>query len=145
MSATCNKVRIRNDDAGFTLIEMIVVITVLALVAGLVLVKQPFRSSGLNADATVRALVDGLRLARSRALVQDRDVAVVTAPRGFAVDGGPAWSLPPEQALTAGRVVFLPDGGSTGGTILLTAGSRRVVVGVDWLTGRVASREQQND
>lgn len=124
---------------------MIVVITVLALVAGLVLVKQPFRSSGLNADATVRALVDGLRLARSRALVQDRDVAVVTAPRGFAVDGGPAWSLPPEQALTAGRVVFLPDGGSTGGTILLTAGSRRVVVGVDWLTGRVASREQQND
>jgi general secretion pathway protein H len=145
LSATCGKVPNRNGQAGFTLLEMIVVVTVLAMVGGLVLVKQPFHSSGFNTDATVRALVSGLRLARSRALFQDRDVVVVTEPRGFAVDGGSAWILPPEQALTPARVVFLPDGGSSGGTIQLTAGQRRIIVGVNWLTGSVSLREQKND
>ncbi|HEY1410651.1 MAG TPA: GspH/FimT family pseudopilin [Rhodopila sp.] len=128
-------------QAGFTLIEMIVVIAIMAMVAGLVLVKQPWHSTGLNTDATVRALTNALRLARSRAIAQDRDVAVVTAPRGFSVDGGPPWALPREESLNPAQVVFTPDGGSTGGTIMLAAGRRRIVVDVNWLTGRVRSRE----
>lgn len=71
------------DQAGFTLLEMIVVVVIMATVAGLVLVKQPWHSVGLNTDATVRALTNGLRLARSRAIAQARTVSVVTAPGGF--------------------------------------------------------------
>lgn len=127
--------------AGFTLIEMIVVIVVMALIGGMVITRQPWHSAGLDADATVQALTSGLRLARSSAIVQDREVPVVTAPGGFAVDDGAPWLLPRGQALSAGRVIFMPDGGSSGATIVLAAGARRIAVSVNWLTGRVQSRE----
>jgi general secretion pathway protein H len=131
--------------AGFTLIEMIVVIVILALVGGLVMVRQPWYSTGLNTEATVRALGEALRLARSRAIAQNREVTVVTALDGFSVDGGAAWRLPPGEVLSPTRVIFLPDGGSSGATILLAAGTRRIAVDVNWLTGRVAARESATD
>lgn len=134
-------VRNKARQAGFTLIEMIAVVAIMAMVAGLVLVKQPWRSAGLNTDATVRALTDALRLARSRAIAEDRQVTVFTVARGFSVDGGAAWMLPREQALSGSRVVFTPDGGSNGGTILLAAGPQRIALEVNWLTGRVRYRE----
>jgi general secretion pathway protein H len=134
-------VKAERNQAGFTLLEMIVVIVIMAMVAGLVLVKQPWHSVGLNTDATVRALTNGLRLARSRAIAQDRTVSVVTAAGGFSVDGGASWKLPPQETLSASQVVFMPDGGSTGGTIMLAAGPRRIAVDVNWLTGRVRSRD----
>src|ERR1700761_291362 len=75
--------RARWHQEGFTLIEMIVVIVIMGLVAALVLVRQPWHSAGLNTEATVRALTEALRVARSRAIAQDRDVSVITRPGGF--------------------------------------------------------------
>ena len=83
--------RAKIGQDGFTLIEMIVVIVIMAMASGLVLVKQPWHSPGLNTEATMRALVNGLRLARSLAIAQDREVSVVTAANGFAVDGRSSW------------------------------------------------------
>jgi general secretion pathway protein H len=131
-------------EFGFTLIEIIVVITILALIGSLVLTRQPWHSAGLDTDATLRSLMNAMRLARSRAIAQDREVAVVTAPNGFSVDGTAPRTLPPDQVLSPSRVIFGPDGGSTGGTILLLAGQRRIVVDVNWLTGRVQARETAN-
>jgi general secretion pathway protein H len=131
----------RTHQDGFTLIELIVVIVIMAMVGGLVLVRQPWHSVGLDTDATLRALMNAMRLARSRAIAQDRDVVVVTATGGFSIDGGTLWAVPPNETLSASQVVFLPDGGSTGGTVLLVAGPRRIVVEVNWLTGRVRARE----
>ena len=128
-------------QAGFTLIEMIVVIVILGMVAGLVLVRQPWHSAGLNTDATLRALTGGLRLARSRAITQDREVMVVTAANGFSVDGGAPWLLPPGETLSNTKIIFTPDGGSTGVTILLAAGPKRIATTVNWLTGRVRTGE----
>ena len=54
----------------------------------------------------MRALTYGLRLARSRAIAQDREVAVVTAPGGFSVDGGAPWAVPADETLSASQVVF---------------------------------------
>lgn len=131
--------RAGGHQAGFTLLEMIVVIAIMAAVAGLVLVNRPWRSVGLDTGATVTALTDALRLARSRAIAQDREVTVLTSTGGFSVDGGTAQVVPPGQALSPSRVTFLPDGGSTGATILLLAQERRIRVSVNWLTGRVTA------
>jgi general secretion pathway protein H len=128
-------------QAGFTLIEMIVVLVIMGLTGVLVLVRQPLHSAGLDTEATVRALTSALQGARSRAIVQDRDVAVVTNSVGFAVDGGAVWRLPQNEAFSAAQVVFAPDGGSSGTTIVLAAGPRRIAVSVNWLTGRVHSGE----
>jgi general secretion pathway protein H len=129
------------SQAGFTLIEMIVVIVIMALVAGVVLVRQPLHSAGFDTEATVRALTSALRVARSRAIAQDRDVQVVTAAGGFAVDGGASWVLPSGEVLSPTQVIFMPDGGSSGATIVLAAGPRRIAISVNWLTGRVLSRD----
>jgi general secretion pathway protein H len=129
--------RSRRGSAGFTLIEMIVVIAVMAMIGGLVMMRQPWRSSGLNMDATERALAGALRLARSRAIAGDRPVSVVTGAGGFSVDGAAPRVLPGDEVMSESRVVFLPDGGSSGGTIIVASKARRVAVTVNWLTGRV--------
>jgi general secretion pathway protein H len=98
----------RRGNGGFTLIEMIVVIAVMAMIGGLVMMRQPWRSTGLNMDATERALAGALRLARSRAIAQDRAVSVVTGAAQFSVDGAAAWVLPSGEVMSETQVVFLP-------------------------------------
>jgi general secretion pathway protein H len=125
------------QESGFTLIEMIVVLTILGMVAGLVLARTPWHSSSLDAEAALRSLTNTLRLARSRAVVEDRDVLVDLGARGFSLDGGAMTALPAGEELEPMRVVFTADGGSTGATILLSAGESRFLIDVNWLTGRV--------
>jgi general secretion pathway protein H len=131
----------RANQAGFTLLELIVVIAIMAMVAGLVLMGQPWHSASLNTEATVQALTNAMQLARSRAIAQNREVTVVIAARSFSVDGAAVWMLPAGEALSPSQVVFTPDGGSTGATLLLSAGQRRIMVEVNWLTGRVVAQE----
>ena len=107
----------RQRQSGFTLIEMIVVLVIMTLIASLVLIRQPWHSAAIDTEATVRSLTAGLRLARSRAIVQDRPVSVMTAAEGFAIDGGTPQLLPAGETLSRSQVVFLPDGGSSGATI----------------------------
>ncbi len=39
------------------------------------------------------------------------------------------------------RFVFMPDGGSSGATVILGSGTKRVAVTVNWLNGRIRTRE----
>jgi general secretion pathway protein H len=128
-------------SGGFTLIEMIVVIAVMGMIAGLVLMRQPWHSAGLTMDATERAFTNALRLARSRAIAQDRVVPVVTGAAGFSVDGAQPVMLPEHEAMSDARFAFMPDGGSSGATVILGSATKRVAVTVNWLNGRIRSRE----
>ena len=116
---------------GFTLIEMIVVLVVLGLVLGLVIARGPARSQGLDLSAAAKQVAGMLRLARSRAIAEDRAVAVDFGTR--------RWS---DDILVVGDHVinFTPDGGSSGGRIILHGGDRLIAVDVDWLTGRIQIR-----
>jgi general secretion pathway protein H len=131
----------RRGQRGFTLIEVIVVIVIMSLIAGMILARRPWHSAGLDLDATQRALTAALRLARSRAIAQDRIVAVVTDSAGFTVDGGARRPLPAGETLSQAQMIFTPDGEASGGTILLASAGTRIAVTVNWLTGRVSARE----
>jgi general secretion pathway protein H len=137
---------------GFTLFEMIIVLVVLALIAGIVVSRGPVHSRALDVRAAVSGVVAVLRGARGRAIAVNRPVLVlVNGTQGsLSVDGLPRLRLPAGMALAAAvgaqtvpgprpaGISFAPDGSSSGGRILLADGARRMQVGVDWLTGRVS-------
>lgn len=138
-------------DRGFSLIELLVVLAVMGLVLALVVGYRAPWSSGLSIEATAAELASGLRLARSQAIADNHPVAFALDLAGhrYRVGGDLPRSLPTKLALglltvngerrsaAIGDIRFNPDGSSSGGRIVLANGSRRVAVGVDWLTGRV--------
>jgi len=130
-------------EHGFTLLELIVVLVILGLALSLVLTQGPVRSPTAEFDSAVRQVTGALRLARSRAIADDRMVAVLFAPRGFRLDRETPIAFSSDISLSGNRLIdFTPDGGSSGGEVMLRMGDRQMVIGVDWLTGRVTLSER---
>jgi len=144
--------RDRGRETGFTLIEVIVVLAVLAFALVLLVGYKPHWSSRLGLRGTAAELASGLRLARSEAILRNRPILfeIDLAGHQFRVDTGPVRRLPPQLSIAlltvsgerrdaaTGDIRFNPDGSSTGGRISIGDGRRSIAVGVDWLTGRVS-------
>jgi general secretion pathway protein H len=140
----------RARDHGFTLIEILVVLAIMGAVIGIVVMRGPITSRGLQTRAAAGLLAQTLRQARAAAIERGRIVNVAIDPvrRNFATDGGPIHSMAPDVEVAVlppalkgpgdVRVIsFSPDGSASGGAILLGSATRRVQIGVEWLTGRV--------
>jgi general secretion pathway protein H len=139
--------------AGVTLLELLVVLSIMAIVAALVLPRLGGGVSTGELKGAARQLAAGLRFARSEALATRRETQVVMdlEHRSFHVArDGREQALPRQIELKlftaqsdlvsdkVGAIRFFPDGGSNGGRVTLGAGERKYNVDVDWLTGRVA-------
>ena len=148
-------------QSGFTLIEMVVVLVVLAFALSIVASRGPMRSRTLEARLAASRIAEQLRLARTQAIATDRTISFTLdiPARAWRVGAGAAHLVPegttlsmlsvgqmagsPAPARRAGTISFAPDGSSSGGRIELADGGRRMSVSVDWLTGRVAVAETQ--
>ena len=141
---------------GVTLLELLIVLAIMAFVAGIVIPRfgGPVSTSELRASA--RQLAAGLRLAQSEAVAERRETFLVVDVSGkrFKVDRDPQeHKLPSHVELklftaqsdlvneSIGAIRFFPDGGSNGGRITVASGERKFEVDVDWLTGRIAILE----
>jgi len=139
--------------AGFTLLELLVVLAVAGLLAGIVLPRLVVPDVARAEAEAARDLAAALVRARSAAVFRSREVALVIdlRERRYWVEGGSARPLPAgldivldttlEEAENAqrGAIRFYPDGSATGGRITLGGqGGTRQVVRVNWLTGRVS-------
>lgn len=137
--------------AGFTLLELLVVMTILALLLSVI---PPLLSGVLPRAETkvaVRQLAAGLRYAHSEAMVRHRELVFVLdlEHRRYRIPGLMADQQLPESLKltmttarseandTIGRIRFFPDGSATGGRITVAGEERTYQVDVDWLTGRV--------
>ncbi|MEP7061728.1 MAG: GspH/FimT family pseudopilin [Betaproteobacteria bacterium] len=137
---------------GFTMMELLIVLSIMAIVAALMI---PVLGGGVSNSAlkgAARELAAGLRFARSEAVSKRHEtfVAIDLAGRRFKVADDPVeHALPPGAELklftaqadivndSTGAIRFFPDGGSNGGRITIGSGERKYDVDVDWLTGRV--------
>ena len=136
---------------GFTLVELLVVLSIAALVFGLAL-PSLVGGWGARVDLSAAAVASELRRARSDALASNRPRALLfdLETRRVTRPGRPPRTLPEgvELDLLAARservdeqrayIRFLPDGSSTGGRLGFERdGVLLVAVDVDWLTGAV--------
>jgi general secretion pathway protein H len=134
------------SDSGFSLVELIVVIAILsvALTAAVPLATSLRHSMAL--DVAAREVTLGLRAARSAAIYGNKEA-------NFMLDGatGQYWSdvapvnkrLPAQVVVssaqrTVGQIRFFPDGGASGGTIVLREARRSAAIEIDALTGRTS-------
>lgn len=107
---------------GFTLIEMMVVLAIVGLIAGLgfpAIERAGTALSARTARATVLAAVSG---ARAAALRSDAPVDLVLLPDGPGLSYGRVRVAFPRDArlsLTPPHVRFYPDGSASGGHITL--------------------------
>jgi general secretion pathway protein H len=139
--------------AGVTMIELLVVLSIMAVMAAMVMPLLSGRVSGVELKSAAREVAAGLRFARSDAVATRQETRIVfdLEQRTFRIDRDTRLHQLPKmlelKLFTAqndivdekiGAIRFYPDGGSNGGRLTMAAGERKFEVDVDWLTGRVA-------
>jgi general secretion pathway protein H len=140
-------------DAGFTLLEVMVVLVIGAIMYALILAVPARGASFADLKAAARTLASGLRQAQASAMATRRDALLTLdlESKEFLIPGDDhARQLPrgidlklftAQSEVTSerrGSIRFYPDGSSTGGRITVSSGERKFLVDVDWLTGRVS-------
>jgi general secretion pathway protein H len=140
---------------GFSLMELVVVLAILAIAAAVVAPGVGRTADGVRARAEVGAIAAFLRSAREQAVTRRHAMEVRVDDEAHALvmrDAGP----PGEAGVRAARglsallriaadppaphVTFFPHGMSTGARFAISApGARAYVITVDALTGRVST------
>ncbi len=151
--------RRHSRQLGFTLLEILMVLGIMAVIATLVTVNVVGRLESVEASASARKISAALRHTRLTAirtrepqvLVFDLEARTVAAP------GRAPEKLPDSVTLklfTATAEVrsdkeagirFFPDGGSTGGRVAIAVGEREWQVRVGWLTGDIDLKDSARE
>lgn len=137
-------------DAGFTLLEILITLAIIALAATAVQIARHGQSAALRPIAL--QLAAELNGARARSIASDRPVRVVIArggasytssdnrrtvrlPNPIHIDYAPAQSI--GRVRDHDGLVFFPDGSSDGGNYRLSDGKSMLTLDVAWLSGAV--------
>jgi general secretion pathway protein H len=135
--------------AGFTLIEVVAVMLIVALVASLV-ITMPHGTGRVGLKAVTLDTVALLRRERMGAILggRARRVSLDGDRRILVGDSGDAVAIPPDvavdllgaDAVWSGRLAvvrFDPDGSSTGAVLRLSHQQAEYEIRVNWYTGGV--------
>ena len=142
---------------GFSLLEVMMVLVIIAL-SYLLLPKLVFSGvSGAELRSNARAVATGLRLTRDAAINTKRESVLslnlesreFTLPNDIRLhklnDKLDVKLYTAEADLISdkmGTIRFYPDGSSNGGRVTVAAGERGFEIEVDWLTGHVTIKDK---
>ena len=142
---------------GFSLLEIIVVITIIGL-AYTLLPNMVFSGvSGAELRSNARAVATGLRIARDAAVNTKREAAMSLnmESREFTLPNDTKPHKLNEKldvklytaeadliSEKVGKIRFFPDGSSNGGRVTVGVGERGFEIDVDWLTGHVTIKDK---
>lgn len=155
--------------AGFTLLELLVVLTIAGLLVALVPPVISAAVPGARLKVVTRDFAMTLRQARSLAITRGKetDVVIATEPPQYVVAGGDPFKLSDDidmdvrvgafvaatQLSTFADVLprdkftlrFYPDGSASGGEIRISQGPYAYRVDIDWLIGSVSISKAADD
>jgi general secretion pathway protein H len=138
------------DCRGYTLLEMLVVLGLLAMIMSLSLTTPPLGSRrSLESISTEIATL--LQSAAIRAISQNAETTIIIDPVSRTLSTGSLDEpvmlggdvgivvLTARREVRQGRAIirFYPDGSTTGGSVQLKRGDRINSIHVNWLTGQV--------
>lgn len=140
--------------AGFTLLEMLVVLTIVGLSLALV-VPAASKSMVVSVHDIARDMQMSLRQVRAKAVTQQSSTLfwLDMEQHTYLNHKNSAKSFPKDiqvhakvadaetQSGKAG-VRFYPDGSSTGGRFTISQNNVNVYINIDWLTGRVSVTDE---
>jgi general secretion pathway protein H len=138
--------KLSGKSAGFTLVELLVVMGIMGLILTGVLAAKP-KTAATRVAVAARAIAATLQLARTQAMASNAEtvVRIDVERRQFGVAGS-MHALPrgmtvamtvaeTERIADSGGMRFYPDGQSSGGEIVLMLEGRASRIAVNWLTG----------
>ncbi len=143
---------------GFTLVEILIVLVIIALVLALVGSSLSRGISGAEMRTSASKLAASLRYTRTRAILKKQEMVLLidTENASYQAPDRPKVNLPEGMRVelttarseltseTVGGIRFYPDGGSTGGHILLDANGRIYRINVTWLTGEASVAREES-
>ncbi len=143
------------SNAGFTLIELIVVLAIVALGYSAVAVNFSSGNDAMALKAAARDLTSGLRYVRSQAMLSHETATLDfnLSNNSYSLTGQKKIYMLPEnidvtintakEELHDGvaKLRFFPDGSSIGGRVTLEKKSHVQEININWLTGHVSLTE----
>lgn len=117
-------------EAGFTLVEMLVVLTIIGLLAAVATARLSIRPAFVDRARVRGALAEAISSARHQALVSGRPVPVDA--NKLAIHD---LAYQPAFGDTRGSLTVFPDGSTNGGIVSIKG---RPTVAIDWMTGRLS-------
>ncbi len=143
------------SNAGFTLLELIVVLAIVALGYSAVAVNFSSGNDAMALKAAARDLTSGLRYVRSQAMLSHETATLDfnLSNNSYSLTGQKKIYMLPEnidvtintakEELHDGvaKLRFFPDGSSIGGRVTLEKKSHVQEININWLTGHVTLTE----
>ena len=155
-----------NRQRGFSLLELVVVLTLLGLIATLVGTGFIRGAENVEVRTAAQQLVNALRYTRAQAMLKQQPQRLVldldnktylipvrqkTVALPKSLDVKLLTAESEQTAARAGAIRFFPDGSSTGGQITLSTSSiseasakqRQWQIAIAWLTGEATLSESR--
>ncbi len=143
------------SNAGFTLLELIVVLAIVALGYSAVAVNFSSGNDAMALKAAARDLTSGLRYVRSQAMLSHETATLDfnLSDNSYSLTGQEKiYTLPENIDVTintakdelhdgVAQLRFFPDGSSIGGRVTLEKKSHVQEININWLTGHVTLTE----
>jgi general secretion pathway protein H len=142
----------RVSERGFTLLEMVCVMAIVAMLAAVLLPLAPLHTSRPRLQAYALEAASLLKADRNGAIKRQSDVATLVDAPSRAIRSavtGETLRIPDDirfdallpqtcrQRAALSTIRFFADGMSCGGTIALTRLDASYEIRVNWLTGRI--------
>ncbi len=136
---------------GFTLVEVLVVITLMAIVAGSISFVALRQSDDLLSLS--RDIVSSMKMTQLRAIREDRPLQIeidlennsieftekiITLPESFFITVKTASDQLIDDQLIG--MTFYPDASSSGGSILLESETELFEINVIWISGKISTK-----